>query len=192
MFFNNVYVLRVSSGVIGSGCCIFSRHPIRRAFHHKYSLNGHPHRLDQGDWLGGKLVGLAVIDIDGIELNAYVTHVHIHTHARTLLLYLFFYRVAHVFSFFRTASCQLLAGLRQKRIHRQLLGPPRHPTLRARPIHRNDKPRGRCDSPPRRSQHLFHGNGIQAAVHTRPAPRSVPRQTSKRLDTRFHFDVISF
>lgn len=31
------------SGLIGSGCCIFSKHPIIGAYEHRYSLNGKKH-----------------------------------------------------------------------------------------------------------------------------------------------------
>lgn len=63
------------SGLIGSGCCIFSRHPILSTFYHRFTLNGYPHEFYRGDWFGGKLVGVALIDYCGIKINVYTTHV---------------------------------------------------------------------------------------------------------------------
>ena len=64
-----------SSGMIGSGLCVFSKFPIAETFQRRYSLNGYPHRYQHGDWFGGKAVGLAQILMDEFKLNVYVTHV---------------------------------------------------------------------------------------------------------------------
>nr|XP_032804820.1 sphingomyelin phosphodiesterase 2 isoform X1 [Petromyzon marinus]XP_032804821.1 sphingomyelin phosphodiesterase 2 isoform X1 [Petromyzon marinus]XP_032804822.1 sphingomyelin phosphodiesterase 2 isoform X2 [Petromyzon marinus] len=64
------------SGVIGSGLCILSKHPLVDTLLFKYSVNGYPYMVNHGDWFGGKAVGLAVIDIGGITVNTYITHLH--------------------------------------------------------------------------------------------------------------------
>uniref|UniRef100_UPI00358E65F8 sphingomyelin phosphodiesterase 2 isoform X2 n=2 Tax=Myxine glutinosa TaxID=7769 RepID=UPI00358E65F8 len=64
------------SGVIGSGLCVFSKHPIIDTLLYQYSLNGYPFMLHHGDWFGGKSVGLVVLNLSGIIVNAYVTHLH--------------------------------------------------------------------------------------------------------------------
>jgi sphingomyelin phosphodiesterase 2 len=73
---NYPYSHHFKSGLNGSGCCIFSRHFIEDVFYHKYSLNGYPHRIFNGDWFGGKLVGLAKIQYHGLIVNVYTTHVN--------------------------------------------------------------------------------------------------------------------
>lgn len=65
------------SGLIGSGCCIFSRFPILEVLQTRYSLNGAPYKLHHGDWFGGKSIGLAKIRIDDKILHVYVTHVRL-------------------------------------------------------------------------------------------------------------------
>ncbi|CAO2627897.1 Sphingomyelin phosphodiesterase 2 [Lemmus lemmus] len=64
------------SGLIGSGLCVFSRHPIQEILQHVYTLNGYPYMICHGDWFCGKAVGLLVIHLNGMVLNAYVTHLH--------------------------------------------------------------------------------------------------------------------
>lgn len=64
------------SGVIGSGLCIFSKYQILDTFLYQYSVNGYPYMLQHGDWFGGKSVGLAVLKIQEIVFNIYVTHLH--------------------------------------------------------------------------------------------------------------------
>ncbi|KAM5324550.1 sphingomyelin phosphodiesterase 2 isoform 1-T3 [Glossophaga mutica] len=64
------------SGIIGSGLCVFSKHPIQEFTQHVYSLNGYPYMIHHGDWFSGKAVGLLVLHLSGLVLNAYVTHLH--------------------------------------------------------------------------------------------------------------------
>ncbi|KAM4866167.1 sphingomyelin phosphodiesterase 2 [Thomomys bottae] len=64
------------SGIIGSGLCVFSKHPIQEITQHVYTLNGYPYMIHHGDWFCGKAVGLLVLHINGLVLNAYVTHLH--------------------------------------------------------------------------------------------------------------------
>lgn len=61
--------------MFGSGLCIFSKHPIAETFQNRYSLNGYAHKVQHGDWFGGKAVGLAQILVDDFRINVYVTHV---------------------------------------------------------------------------------------------------------------------
>ncbi|XP_004468452.2 sphingomyelin phosphodiesterase 2 [Dasypus novemcinctus] len=62
------------SGLIGSGLCIFSKHPIQELTQHVYTLNGYPYMIQHGDWFCGKAVGLLVLHLSGLVVNAYVTH----------------------------------------------------------------------------------------------------------------------
>ncbi|XP_028925195.1 sphingomyelin phosphodiesterase 2 [Ornithorhynchus anatinus] len=64
------------SGFIGSGLCIFSKHPLREVFLHPFTLNGYPYMLQHGEWFCGKAVGLLGLQIGTLQLNAYVTHLH--------------------------------------------------------------------------------------------------------------------
>ncbi|XP_041582241.1 sphingomyelin phosphodiesterase 2 isoform X2 [Vulpes vulpes] len=43
---------------------------------HVYTLNGYPYMIHHGDWFCGKAVGLLVLHLSGLVLNAYVTHLH--------------------------------------------------------------------------------------------------------------------
>jgi sphingomyelin phosphodiesterase 2 len=64
------------SGFLGSGTCIISQFPIISTLLHRYSLNGFAHHVHRGDWFGGKVVGLAEIDVNGHRLAMYTTHLH--------------------------------------------------------------------------------------------------------------------
>uniref|UniRef100_A0A0K0E9S6 sphingomyelin phosphodiesterase n=1 Tax=Strongyloides stercoralis TaxID=6248 RepID=A0A0K0E9S6_STRER len=64
------------NGYTGSGTCIFSRHRIISTFKHCYSLNGFAHHIHRGDWFGGKLIGMAEIQIGSIKVAFYTTHLH--------------------------------------------------------------------------------------------------------------------
>ncbi|CAF2401120.1 unnamed protein product [Rotaria sp. Silwood2] len=68
------------SGLIGSGCCMFSKHPIIGVYEHRYSLNGFPHKIQHGDYFAGKLICLCKILIDGHVVNVYNTHLHANYH----------------------------------------------------------------------------------------------------------------
>lgn len=63
------------SGVLGSGLCLFSRHPIASTLFHVWTVNGYVHRVHHGDWFGGKGVGLCRLNVRGAMVNVYVTHV---------------------------------------------------------------------------------------------------------------------
>lgn len=65
------------SGVIGSGLCLFARHPIVGALFHAWPLNGYVHRVHHGDWFGGKGVGLCRLSVHGRLVNVYIAHVSI-------------------------------------------------------------------------------------------------------------------
>lgn len=64
------------SGVIGSGLAIFSKYRIHDTFVYRYSLNGYPYMAHHGDWFGGKAVGMAVLRLNNLTANIYVTHLH--------------------------------------------------------------------------------------------------------------------
>ncbi|GAV03195.1 hypothetical protein RvY_13655 [Ramazzottius varieornatus] len=64
------------SGVLGSGVCVFSRGQITQVLTHTYSLNGYFHKLQHGDWFGGKVAGLCRIYYKNLKINLYATHVH--------------------------------------------------------------------------------------------------------------------
>ncbi|XP_052807925.1 putative neutral sphingomyelinase [Mya arenaria] len=64
------------SGSIGSGLCVFSKWPIGQTLYHRFDPNGYAHKVQHGDWFGGKGVGLAVITVGGVTLNVYITHIH--------------------------------------------------------------------------------------------------------------------
>jgi sphingomyelin phosphodiesterase 2 len=68
------------SGMFGSGVCIFSKHVICETVHHRFTLNGHPHKLFQSDWYCGKSVGLAQIQIKDVRINVYSAHLHAQYH----------------------------------------------------------------------------------------------------------------
>ncbi|XP_050502988.1 putative neutral sphingomyelinase [Diabrotica virgifera virgifera] len=64
------------SGVTGSGVCIYSKHVIEDTFFHQYSLNGYIHKLQHGDWFGGKGIGLCKLSVSGFSVNIYSAHLH--------------------------------------------------------------------------------------------------------------------
>lgn len=64
------------SGFIGSGLAVFSRHRIHDAFLYRYSLNGYPYMAQHGDWFGGKAVGKVLLNISGLTVHVFVTHLH--------------------------------------------------------------------------------------------------------------------
>ena len=63
------------SGVIGGGVCILSKAKIVDVYFHAWSLNGYIHKIQHGDWFGGKGVGLCTVLYHGLKINLYVTHV---------------------------------------------------------------------------------------------------------------------
>jgi sphingomyelin phosphodiesterase 2 len=65
------------SGVIGGGICILSKAKIVDVLFHAWSLNGYIHKIQHGDWFGGKGVGLCTVYYHGMKINLYVTHVSI-------------------------------------------------------------------------------------------------------------------
>ena len=65
------------SGVIGSGLCIFSKHPIMETQGFPYTVNGYAHKIHHGDWYGRKAVGLAKLLMRDIRVNVYITHVSV-------------------------------------------------------------------------------------------------------------------
>lgn len=64
------------SGTIGSGVCVFSKLAIEDSFYHLFPLNGYFHKVQHGDWFGGKGLGMCRVSIQGISINIYCTHLH--------------------------------------------------------------------------------------------------------------------
>ncbi|KAL7891729.1 hypothetical protein AOLI_G00012050 [Acnodon oligacanthus] len=64
------------SGFFGSGLAVFSKHRIHDAFLYKYTLNGYPYMAHHGDWFGGKAVGKVLLNISGLAIHVFVTHLH--------------------------------------------------------------------------------------------------------------------
>ncbi|XP_037050565.1 putative neutral sphingomyelinase [Bradysia coprophila] len=64
------------SGVVGSGLCILSKYPITMTLFHSWSVNGYVHRIQHGDWFGGKGVGLCQIMVQKQPINIYIAHLH--------------------------------------------------------------------------------------------------------------------
>ncbi|XP_065083629.1 putative neutral sphingomyelinase [Ochlerotatus camptorhynchus] len=64
------------SGVVGSGLTLLSKYPIVSAFFHAWSVNGYVHRIQHGDWFGGKGVGFSKIAVNDQLVHVYVAHLH--------------------------------------------------------------------------------------------------------------------
>ncbi|XP_076870012.1 sphingomyelin phosphodiesterase 2 isoform X2 [Brachyhypopomus gauderio] len=64
------------SGFFGSGLAVFSRHTIHDAYLYRYSLNGYPYMAHHGDWFGGKAVGKILLNVSGLSVHVFVTHLH--------------------------------------------------------------------------------------------------------------------
>lgn len=77
MYYINILVFYLFSGVLGSGVCIFSRWPIVEAMFHKWQVNGYVHKLTHGDWYGGKGIGFCRLNVNGFKINLYTCHVSI-------------------------------------------------------------------------------------------------------------------
>jgi len=67
----------IFSGVAGSGVCIFSKFPILDVLFHQWMINGYVHKIQHGDWFGGKGVGLCQIQCKDLLINLYTAHVSI-------------------------------------------------------------------------------------------------------------------
>lgn len=77
----NLFIL-IFSGVFGSGLCVLSKYPIVTTLFHAWSVNGYVHRIQHGDWFGGKGVGLCQILANGHPVNIYIAHVRLCCHLR--------------------------------------------------------------------------------------------------------------
>lgn len=65
----------LSSGVIGSGVCVFSRYPIIDTFCYRYFPNGYMYAIHHADWFGGKALGLCLISHPKQLIHFFTTHV---------------------------------------------------------------------------------------------------------------------
>ena len=61
--------------MVGSGLALLSKYPIVSALFHTWSVNGYVHRIQHGDWFGGKGVGFAKIAVNDQLVNVYAAHV---------------------------------------------------------------------------------------------------------------------
>ncbi|XP_067951221.1 putative neutral sphingomyelinase [Watersipora subatra] len=61
---------------IGTGLVVFSRYPIVETMFHAYPVNGHAHKIFHGDWYAGKGCALAVLKVNELTINLYITHMH--------------------------------------------------------------------------------------------------------------------
>ncbi|TKR65147.1 hypothetical protein L596_025596 [Steinernema carpocapsae] len=73
---NYPYAHYFHSGFTGSGVCVISKHPIVSTLMHRYSLNGFAHHVHRGDWFGGKVVGLVLLEVGDFHVSFYTTHLH--------------------------------------------------------------------------------------------------------------------
>lgn len=64
------------SGIVGTGCCMFSKLKIVDVLMHQYSLNGYVHKLMHCDFLAAKAVNGAILEKDGVRVAAFFTHIH--------------------------------------------------------------------------------------------------------------------
>ena len=64
------------AGTIGSGTVVFSKVPILQAVFTEFSQNGLPHRVWHGDWWAGKGLGLCVLQLRGLTVQVFVSHLH--------------------------------------------------------------------------------------------------------------------
>ncbi|XP_050433694.1 putative neutral sphingomyelinase isoform X2 [Adelges cooleyi] len=62
--------------MLGSGMCIMSRYPVIDIHYHPYLLNGYLHMIFHGDWFGGKGIGLCRINVNGLIVDVFTTHLH--------------------------------------------------------------------------------------------------------------------
>ncbi|XP_018327472.1 putative neutral sphingomyelinase [Agrilus planipennis] len=64
------------SGVVGSGVCVFSKFALCDVLFHQWPVNGYVHKIQHGDWFGGKGVGLCRIKVKNFSINIYSAHLH--------------------------------------------------------------------------------------------------------------------
>jgi len=64
------------SGIVGSGCCIFSKWRISDVIMHQYSLNGYVHKVFHADFMGAKALNGAILEKSGLRVAVFTTHLH--------------------------------------------------------------------------------------------------------------------
>ena len=62
------------SGILGTGLCLFSKVAIQRFLFQPFTVNGYIHHVHQGDWFGGKGVGLVSVVHSGLTVHLYIVH----------------------------------------------------------------------------------------------------------------------
>lgn len=75
---------------MGSGVCMLSRYCLQDVFFHQWPVNGYVHKLQHGDWFGGKGVGLCRLKIDDCNINIYSAHVNISTDINSWCIWIAF------------------------------------------------------------------------------------------------------
>ena len=62
---------------VGSGLCIFSRHPLSNIAFHQFQINGIPYYLTHFEWMAGKGIGFCHVNLpSGKRICVMMTHTH--------------------------------------------------------------------------------------------------------------------
>lgn len=62
------------NGILGTGLCLFSKVAIKGFMFQPFTVNGYIHHVHQGDWFGGKGVGLVSVVHSGLTIHLYIVH----------------------------------------------------------------------------------------------------------------------
>ena len=62
------------NGILGTGLCLFSKVAIQSFLFQPFTVNGYIHHVHQGDWFGGKGVGLVSVVHSGLTIHLYIVH----------------------------------------------------------------------------------------------------------------------
>ena len=86
----NIYLALIvsSSGMFGSGLCVFSKYPILETLQHRFAVNGYPSKLLHGDWYAAKSAGLVQLLFEGLRINVYIAHVCVSSLGQTFTLHI--------------------------------------------------------------------------------------------------------
>lgn len=112
-------------------------------------MNGYAHQIHRGDWFGGKLVGLALVEYHGIKINVYVAHVN-NTNHFTCEIYSL--PITYIL-----ASCKLFDWCRR----RLSSSSPLCSAFRVESIYSTDKQQCWCISSIRRFKYVRHWKWLQ-------------------------------
>ena len=73
-----IHSVHTYSGIVGSGLCVFSRHPIMSAHTHQFSVTGGVHAMADGEVFAGKGIMITKIKTPGGTVALYNTHVRVY------------------------------------------------------------------------------------------------------------------